>query len=211
MTEQLFSIAHYADQAVLWILIGLSVVSLGIILERFFFLNGIHKDSKEVLEKIELALKENRLSEIKELAKNTNSVMGKAATYALIHIEESGEKGLEEIFNTFSITLRPKMEKFLSFLGTIGSNAPYIGLLGTVLGIMKAFHDMTHATSDAGQKVVMAGISLALVATASGLAVAIPSVMFYNYFNKKVQSIFDALNAVRELCLAYAKTIGSKK
>ena len=211
MTEQLFSIAHYADQAVLWILIGLSVVSLGIILERFFFLNSIHKDSKEVLEKIELALKENRLSEIKELAKNTNSVMGKAATYALIHIEESGEKGLEEIFNTFSITLRPKMEKFLSFLGTIGSNAPYIGLLGTVLGIMKAFHDMTHATSDAGQKVVMAGISLALVATASGLAVAIPSVMFYNYFNKKVQSIFDALNAVRELCLAYAKTIGSKK
>ncbi len=211
MTEQLFSIAHYADQAVLWILIGLSVVSLGIILERLFFLNSIHKDSKEVLEKIELALKENRLSEIKELAKNTNSVMGKAATYALIHIEESGEKGLEEIFNTFSITLRPKMEKFLSFLGTIGSNAPYIGLLGTVLGIMKAFHDMTHATSDAGQKVVMAGISLALVATASGLAVAIPSVMFYNYFNKKVQSIFDALNAVRELCLAYAKTIGSKK
>lgn len=211
MTEQLFSIAHYADQAVLWILIGLSVVSLGIILERLFFLNSIHKDSKEVLEKIELALKENRLSEIKELAKNTNSVMGKAATYALIHIEESGEKGLEEIFNTFSITLRPKMEKFLSFLGTIGSNAPYIGLLGTVLGIMKAFHDITHATSDAGQKVVMAGISLALVATASGLAVAIPSVMFYNYFNKKVQSIFDALNAVRELCLAYAKTIGSKK
>jgi biopolymer transport protein ExbB len=211
MTEQLFSIAHYADQAVLWILIGLSVVSLGIILERFFFLGSIHKDSKEVLEKIELALKENRLSEIKELAKNTHSVMGKAATYALIHIEESGEKGLEEIFNTFSITLRPKMEKFLSFLGTIGSNAPYIGLLGTVLGIMKAFHDMTHATSDAGQKVVMAGISLALVATASGLAVAIPSVMFYNYFNKKVQSIFDALNAVRELCLAYAKTIGSKK
>ena len=133
------------------------------------------------------------------------------SNYALIHIEESGEKGLEEIFNTFSITLRPKMEKFLSFLGTIGSNAPYIGLLGTVLGIMKAFHDMTHATSDAGQKVVMAGISLALVATASGLAVAIPSVMFYNYFNKKVQSIFDALNAVRELCLAYAKTIGSKK
>jgi biopolymer transport protein ExbB len=211
MTEQLFSFAHYADQLVLWILIALSVTSFAIILERFFFLNKISKDSENVLDRIDKALQENRLDEIKEIAKDTDTLMGKAAAYGIKHIEHSGEKGLEEIFNTFSLTARPKMEKFLSFLGTIGSNAPYIGLLGTVLGIMKAFHDMTHASSDAGQKVVMAGISLALVATAAGLAVAIPSVMSYNYYNKKVQSIFDALNAVRELCLAYAKKTGDQK
>jgi biopolymer transport protein TolQ len=210
MTEQLFSLAHYADQAVLWILVLLSIVSLAIILERFFFLNKISKDSKAVLSRIESALKENRLNEVNELAKDTSTVMGQAASYAIKHIEKSGPAGLEEIFNTFTITVRPKMEKSLSFLGTIGSNAPYIGLLGTVLGIMKAFHDMTQATSDAGQKVVMAGISVALVATAAGLAVAIPSVISYNYFNKKVQSIIDALNAVRELCLAYSKN-GDKK
>jgi biopolymer transport protein TolQ len=131
--------------------------------------------------------------------------MGSAAAYAVKHIETSGDKGLEEIFNTYSLTQRPKMEKYLSFLGTVGSNAPYIGLLGTVLGIMKAFHDMTIASSEAGQKVVMAGISMALVATATGLAVAIPSVIAYNYFNKKVQAIFDALNGVKELSLAFAK------
>lgn len=164
-----------------------------------------------MLERIEKALLENNLSDVKEMAKIQDSVMGTAAAYGVKHIEQSGEKGLEEIFNTFTITLRPRMEKFLSFLGTIGSNAPYIGLLGTVLGIMKAFHDMTQASSEAGQKVVMAGISMALVATATGLAVAIPSVAAYNYFNKKVQSIFDALSAVRELCLAYAKNIGAKK
>jgi biopolymer transport protein TolQ len=211
MTEQLFSMAHYADQAILYLLILLSVISLGIILERFFFLNKVYKDSLVMLDKIENALTENRLSDVKELAKVQDSVMGKAAAYAVKHIEHSGDKGLEEIFNTFTITLRPKMEKFLSFLGTIGSNAPYIGLLGTVLGIMKAFHDMTQASSEAGQKVVMAGISMALVATATGLAVAIPSVAAYNYFNKKVQSIFDALSGVRELCLAYAKNVGDKK
>jgi len=211
MTEQLFSLAHYADQAILWLLVVLSVISLAIILERFFFLNKIYKDSQVMLEKIENALLENRLSDVRELAKVENSVMGKAAAYAVKHIEHSGDLGLEEIFNTFTITLRPKMEKFLSFLGTIGSNAPYIGLLGTVLGIMKAFHDMTQASNEAGQKVVMAGISMALVATATGLAVAIPSVAAYNYFNKKVQSIFDALSGVRELSLAYAKNLGAKK
>lgn len=211
MTEQLFSMAHYADQAVLWLLITLSVLSFAIILERFFYLNKVYKDSRVMLERIEKALLENNLADIKEMAKIQDSVMGTAAAYGVKHIEQSGEKGLEEIFNTFTITLRPRMEKFLSFLGTIGSNAPYIGLLGTVLGIMKAFHDMTQASSEAGQKVVMAGISMALVATATGLAVAIPSVAAYNYFNKKVQSVFDALSAVRELCLAYAKNLGAKK
>lgn len=211
MTEQLFSMAHYADQAVLWVLIILSILSFAIILERFFFLNKVYKDSKVMLERIENALLENKLSDVTEMAKIPDSMMATAAAYALKHIEHSGDKGLEEIFNTITITQRPKMEKFLSFLGTIGSNAPYIGLLGTVLGIMKAFHDMTQASSEAGQKVVMAGISMALVATATGLAVAIPSVAAYNYFNKKVQSIFDALSGVRELCLAYAKNLGAKK
>lgn len=211
MTEQLFSMAHYADQAVLWLLVTLSILSFAIILERYFYLNKVYKDSRVMLERIEKALLENNLADVKEMAKIQDSVMGTAAAYGVKHIEQSGEKGLEEIFNTFTITLRPKMEKFLSFLGTIGSNAPYIGLLGTVLGIMKAFHDMTQASSEAGQKVVMAGISMALVATATGLAVAIPSVAAYNYFNKKVQSVFDALSAVRELCLAYAKNLGAKK
>ena len=210
MNEQLFSMAHYADQAVLWILIGLSVISLAIIIERFIYLNKIHKESVLVLGKIETALAENRLDEIKNIAKAQDSVMATAAAYAVKHINQSGVQGLEEVFNTFFITLRPKMEKSLSFLGTIGSNAPYIGLLGTVLGIMKAFHDMTQASSEAGQKVVMAGISMALVATATGLAVAIPSVVAYNYFNKKVQSIFDALSGVKELCLAFAKNTGNK-
>jgi len=211
MNEQLFSLAHYADQAVMVILLILSVLAVAIIFERFFFLKKVHKESEITLKRIEDALAENRLEEVKEIAKDKSTILGTAASYAIKHIEHSGTNGLEEIFNTFIITTRPKMEKFLSFLGTIGSNAPYIGLLGTVLGIMKAFHDMTQASSDAGQKVVMAGISMALIATATGLAVAIPTVAAYNYFNKKVQSIFDALLGLKELCIAYAKRHGEKK
>ncbi len=89
----------------------------------------------------------------------------------------------------------------------MGSNAPYIGLLGTVLGIMKAFNDLA-MSPEAGQQTVMAGISLALVATAAGLFVAIPAVIFYNYYSKQVRSIFQSLESVKELCLAYAKKKG---
>jgi biopolymer transport protein ExbB len=210
MTSQLFAIAHYADLAVLWTLAALSVVSFAIILERFFFLRKITRESQAVLSKVERALQDNKLEEVKEIARDTDGVLGKAAGHAIKHIEQAGVEGLEEVFNSYSITVRPHMEKFLSFLGTIGSNAPYIGLLGTVLGIMKAFHDMTTAGNEAGQKVVMAGISVALVATAAGLAVAIPSVVFYNYYNKKVQTVLDALAGLRELSLAYAKKLGIK-
>jgi biopolymer transport protein TolQ len=205
MAQSLFSVAHYADQAVLMILITLSVISFAIIMERWFYLLKVTKESKQMMSRVEEALRHNRLEEVREIAKSETTTLSAAATYAVKHIDENGSAGLEEIFNSYLITLRPKLEKFLSFLGTIGSNAPYIGLLGTVLGIMKAFHDMTQASSEAGQKVVMAGISVALVATAAGLAVAIPSVVFYNIFNKKVQSVLDALASLRELSLAYAK------
>lgn len=211
MNEQLFSFAHYADQLVLMFLIGLSIISFAIIAERTIYLRSIHKDATQILRKIEAALGEKNLQEISHLVEAKNSLFTPTALYTVHHIEQFGDKGLEEIFNTFSLTLRPKLERFLSFLGTIGSNAPYVGLLGTVLGIMKAFHDMTHSTSEAGQKAVMAGISMALVATAAGLAVAIPSVAFYNYFNKKVQSIFDTLSGLKEISLAYAKSLGEKK
>lgn len=92
-------------------------------------------------------------------------------------------------------------------MATIGSNAPYIGLLGTVMGIMKAFHDLSQA-SEGGQQAVMAGISAALVATAAGLFVAIPAVLAYNYFSKQARSILQNLDLTKELCISMAKKKG---
>ncbi len=123
------------------------------------------------------------------------------------HLKTHGEKGFEEVFNTFVLTEKPELEKYLPVLATISSNAPFIGLLGTVLGIMKAFNDLAQAT-DAGQQTVMAGISIALVATAAGLFVAIPASMFFNYFTRKVRSILSSIESVKELGLAYSKMKG---
>lgn len=207
LTEKIFAVAHFADQVVLYILLILSVTSIGMILERFFALRKVSAESVKIRARIKLALQSNSVEDVEEIARDIGSLEGRGASYALKHMRESGSKGLEEIFNTFALTERPELEKFLSFLATVGSNAPYIGLLGTVLGIMKAFNDLASAP-EAGQQTVMAGISLALVATAAGLFVAIPAVIFYNYYSKQVRGIFQSLESVKELCLAYAKKKG---
>ncbi len=86
------------------------------------------------------------------------------------------------------LELKLALEKRLGILATFGNNAPFIGLFGTVLGIIEAFHALS-VSNEFGIRVVMRGISEALVATALGLFVAIPSVMAYNYFVKRVKKI----------------------
>lgn len=207
LSEKIFAFASVADQVVLWILIVLSILSIGMILERFFALRKVSADSGRVRTRVRAALQSNSVDDVEAIAKDTETLEGRAAGYALKHMKDNGSKGLEEIFNSFSLTERPELEKFLGFLATVGSNAPYIGLLGTVLGIMKAFNDLAQA-SEAGQQTVMAGISVALIATAAGLFVAIPAVIAYNYYSKKVRAVMQSLESVKELCLAYAKKKG---
>lgn len=207
LAEKIFTVAHLVDQVVLWILLLLSVLSIGMILERYFALKKVAADSLRIRSRIKLALQSNSIEDVEDLAKDPSSLEGRAAGYALKHMKDAGSRGLEEIFNTFALTERPDLEKYLGFLATVGSNAPYVGLFGTVLGIMKAFNDLATAP-EAGQQTVMAGISMALVATAAGLFVAIPAVAFYNYYSKQVKGIFQNLESVKELCVAYAKKKG---
>jgi biopolymer transport protein ExbB len=205
--EKIFAIAHTADQVVLWILVTLSVISIGMILERFVSLTRISANSQKIRARIRAALQMHSLEEIENLPREPDTLEGRALTFAMKHIKDAGSRGLEEAFSAFTLTERGDLERYLSFLATIGSNAPYIGLLGTVLGIMKAFNDLAQAT-EAGQQTVMAGISVALIATAAGLFVAIPAVVAYNYYQRKVRGILQNLDAVKDICLAYAKKRG---
>ncbi len=205
--ERIFSIAHYADQVVLIVLAAMSVVSVAMIFERWWFLRKLSNESSRIRMQIKNSLKEGTIEDFEVVAKDLNSIEGRAANQALKHYKNKGEAGLSEVFNTFILTEKPELEKFLPFLATVASNAPFIGLLGTVLGIMKAFNDLSRA-QDAGQQTVMAGISIALVATAAGLFVAIPAGMFYNYFSRKVKSILSNIESVKEMGLAYSKKKG---
>ena len=207
LTERFLAIAQVGDQLILWILIGLSIVSIAFILERYIVLSTVSNQSKKVREKIKAALTSQNFEVVEEIGKDLSSIEGRAMNYGLKHVKESGSKGLEELFNSILLIEKADLEKYLNFMATLGSNAPYIGLLGTVMGIMKAFHDLSVST-DAGQQTVMAGISAALVATAAGLFVAIPAVLAYNFYSKKTKGILQNLDIVKELCVSLAKKKG---
>lgn len=207
ISEKIFMLAKFADQIVLTVLVIMSIVSVAMIFERYLSLSKISKNSFEIRQKIKALLIDNNLKGFEDLAKQTDSLEGRAAAQALRHINERGTSGFEEVYNSFVLSEKPDLEKYLGVLATIASNAPFIGLLGTVLGIMKAFNDLAMA-SDAGQKTVMAGISVALIATAAGLFVAIPAGIFFNYYTRKVRAVITSLESVKELGLAYAKQKG---
>lgn len=207
LTEKIFNVAQNGAEVILWILLFMSILSIGMIIERYFTLRSIKKQSLWMRTRISEALKANRLEEIEDLSKERDSLEGRALSYGLRHIKENGVEGVSELFNTFVLSEKPQLDKHLNFLATVGSNAPFIGLLGTVLGIMKAFNDLS-INQAADNRIVMAGIAQALVATAIGLLVAIPAVIAFNSFQKQVKAALTSLESVREICVAYAKRKG---
>jgi biopolymer transport protein ExbB len=129
--------------------------------------------------------------------------IGAVARACIEHMAD-GPEAIEEHIAAVIETDRLQYERGLAFLGTLGSNAPFVGLFGTVLGIVRAFHDL--ATSAAmGSQAVMAGIAEALVATAIGLLVALPAVASYNALMRHVETAMAAANAVGHQILAYAR------
>jgi biopolymer transport protein ExbB len=107
--------------------------------------------------------------------------------YGLIHSGRS-RHDLEELMTTKLKEEKVKLERFLGVLGTLGNISPFIGLFGTVVGIIKAFRDLA-ASGTGGPSVVARGIAEALVATAAGLLVAIPASILYNYFMRRLKVV----------------------
>ncbi|NQY99533.1 MAG: MotA/TolQ/ExbB proton channel family protein [Bdellovibrionales bacterium] len=208
LTDKFFVIAQFGHDITLWILILLSVFSLAFILERFITLGKVKSESKKIASQISETLQSSDLSEIEQMSRDKQTLEGRALAYGMRHVKEKGADGLEELFNSYSLVEKPKLERYLNFLATVGSNAPFIGLLGTVFGIMDAFRGLAQSQGEASA--VMQGISEALVATAIGLIVAIPAIIAFNYFSKQVKSVMQSLDSVRELCLAYAKSSKGK-
>lgn len=205
LIEKFFTLSQGSAEALLILLLITSVLSITIIIERFLSLRKVYLANQEFRTKAQELLQSNSLNEIEDLATNKDSLPSKALAYGLRHFKAQGEDGLAEVFNSYLLIEKPKLEKNLNFLATVGSNAPFIGLLGTVLGIMKAFSDLSQSVG-AGNEAVMAGIAHALVATAVGLFVAIPAVVGYNYFQRIVKQSLQSIDVARELCLAYAKS-----
>jgi biopolymer transport protein TolQ len=200
MEESFFEIAHLADRGVLYLLLILSVVSLALIAERYWVLSRAARRAVKVEARIQEMLGTAQIDKFCELENVGGPLEDRAVRLGVEAIQASQGKGLREAFDTFILLERPKLERSLGFLATVGANAPYIGLFGTVLGIMKAFRDLGSA-AEGSQGAVMAGISGALIATAAGLMVAIPAVLAFNYLQKLVKKVTTTLEALRELAV----------
>ena len=122
---------------------------------------------------------------------------------------QHGAAGVEDHLVAASLSEKKGLEKRLLILGTLGNNAPFVGLFGTVLGVIQAFHDLAKTSS--GPEVVMQGLSEALIATAVGLFVAIPCVVGYNIFQKKVKDLLAGTESLGRLVLARVRVKHSSK
>jgi biopolymer transport protein ExbB len=120
-----------------------------------------------------------------------------------------GELALAHLINDKINEEKIFLERRLIVLGSLGNNAPFIGLLGTVFGIIKAFYSLG-TLGNAGAEIVMKSISIALVATAGGLLIAIPSVISNNYFNRKLKIMTQTMEQISETALASYHIKGEK-
>lgn len=175
------------DDPTVWILILLFNVALAVTLERIWVMWKNKGRNDELMDKLTRDLTNN--SKIKDLLntlKNAKFGMEGRIAYKTLQGWNFGDRAMKEFAGAAMESERRLLEKRLGILSTLGNNAPFIGLLGTVLGIMKAFRDLA-LMGDAGPAVVMKGISEALIATAFGLGVAIPCVIAFNALSKKVR------------------------
>jgi biopolymer transport protein ExbB len=180
ITQRLLALTQLGAEWVLWLLIGLSFVSVAIMVERaIFFFSRRLPGADEV----------GRLLLAGDLAGAAASVEGSAGMEAEVvraAVEHAGKgaDAVEEVVSAQVERARLDYERRLVFLGTLGNNAPFIGLFGTVLGIIRAFVDLGAHPGAGGAATVMAGISEALVATAVGLFVALPAVVMFNLYTR---------------------------
>jgi biopolymer transport protein ExbB len=194
LTTKLLGITLSSAEWVLWLLALLSVGSIAVMLERvYYFYSHRLPDSGELAERLSRG-------EFDEVRKRIGDKVGMEAAVIRegLAAVNQGADTVEQVVAKVVSRERPRYERFLSFLGTLGNNAPFIGLFGTVLGIIKAFNDLGQMSSKGAdiQQTVMAGVSEALVATAAGLAVAIPAVVAFNALGRWLKTLVARTNAL---------------
>ena len=190
---------------VLWLLIGLSLAAVAVMIDRvWFFLQ--ERPPKDRLTAAIRAMRDGGAASALAKLAGARSMEAQVVRICLQHAAD-GPNAVEDHKAAAIETERLRYEKRLAFLGTLGNNAPFVGLFGTVLGIIRAFHDLAgSALQGQGTQAVMTGIAEALVATGVGLLVALPSVAMYNIFVRHVETTVAAAEAASREVIAYIKT-----
>jgi len=193
---------------IMYLMIALSVVSVAIMIERGWFFTMISENIAKLAEALGARLNEHDLNGARDLVSASKSAEAAIVAAGLKQLGR-GAEAAEEAMASATALQRMRLERRLAFLGTLGNNAPFIGLLGTVIGIVQAFDKLQSAGAGGGSggpaSEVMGAISESLVATAIGLVVAIPAVAAFNYFQRRIRATLANSDALTHILLAYAK------
>jgi len=177
----------FRESFTLIILFFCSVLSITFALERWWYFRAAQTAPDAVLGHVRKHLEGGKPNDAAAYCAKHPSAVAQVVHYGLVNAARS-RKDLEELMLTKLKEERLKLERFLGVLGTLGNVSPFIGLFGTVVGIIKAFRDLA-ASGTGGPAVVARGIAEALVATAAGMLVAIPATILYNYFMRRLKVI----------------------
>jgi biopolymer transport protein ExbB len=198
-----------------WILVlmlVLSVISLAVMLERTWLYWSLRDDIEELMRDLGRLLRGGDLEGARRRLEASRSAEAAVVVAGLVEADR-GVAAAEEAMDGAGALQRLKLEKRLAFLGTLGNNAPFIGLLGTVIGIVGAFDELSRVKMAAASptqlapEAVMGRISEALVATAVGILIAIPAVAAYNAFQRVVKGTLANTEALGHVLLAHLKAI----
>jgi biopolymer transport protein ExbB len=197
---------------VMWLLLALSVVSVAIMLERGWFYYSLRDDLAGLARSLGDYLRRGEVAQARRLLENSPSAEAAVVVAGLVEAER-GPQAAEEAMAGAAALQRMKLEKRLVYLGTLGNNAPFVGLLGTVIGIVQAFDELgkaaklpaAQAATSIAPQTVMTSIAEALVATAIGLLVAIPAVAAYNAFQRLTKSTLANTEVLSRILLAHLK------
>lgn len=200
---------------IMLVLLGGSVITLGVALERMLYFRKLNGDAEGILADTLRDLRSGRVDEALARCRNSGTPLGAVAVETMeCHLSRPADT--EETMQVALSQQKLLMERNTGVLGTMAAVAPLIGLLGTVWGIMRAFHDMA-STGSAAPSVVAAGVAEALVTTAAGLVIAVPAVLLYNHFNRRMTVTLTVAenytrsirSALADACSADGPTRGS--
>ena len=197
---------------ILYLLIALSVVSVAIVIERLIFFLSTRADLQKLAAQLSERLGAGDLASARALVLGQKSAEAAVVAAGLGQISQ-GPAAVEEAMSGARAIQKMRLERRLGFLGTLGSNAPFVGLLGTVIGIVQAFDHLERAgaaTGGGAMSGVMGAIAEALVATAIGLLVAIPAVAAFNAFQRRIKTILGNAEALTHIVLAHVKAVGQE-
>lgn len=188
---------------VLWLLFALSVGSVVVVIERWLFFRRKSADVEAVAAVLDRHLGSGDVDGALEAIRAMDSV-GASVVRAGLELADRGTAAVDRAMESAMAVERKELQKRLAYLGTLGNNAPFIGLFGTVIGVILAFESLgAQGAAGVASAGVMSAVSEALVATAVGIGVALPAVAAHNYFQRRIAVLLEDAETLSNLVLAY--------